>query len=97
VYAVATAFGVAALRPGGARWLARTLTGLVVLQLLIGALNVALLAPIWMQIVHLLLADLVWVVLVLVAATALAQPEGEPAAAAEPAVFGAAPEAKAQP
>jgi cytochrome c oxidase assembly protein subunit 15 len=45
---------------------------LVVVQLLAGLLNVALLAPVWMQIVHLLLADLVWISLVLLAATVLA-------------------------
>jgi heme a synthase len=39
--------------------------GLVILQLLVGGLNVVLLAPVWMQIVHLLLTDLLWVVLVL--------------------------------
>jgi heme A synthase len=34
-------------------------------QLSAGALNLALLAPIWMQMVHLLMADLVWISLVL--------------------------------
>lgn len=37
--------------------------GLVVLQLCIGLVNVALLAPIWLQIVHLLVADLLWIAL----------------------------------
>lgn len=32
----------------------------------------SLLAPVWLQIVHLLLADLLWIVLVLLAAAALA-------------------------
>jgi cytochrome c oxidase assembly protein subunit 15 len=45
---------------------------LVVLQLFAGLLNVALLAPVWMQIVHLFLADLVWISVVLLAATVLA-------------------------
>lgn len=39
--------------------------GLVFLQLVAGAVNVLLLAPVWMQIVHLLLADALWVALVL--------------------------------
>lgn len=39
--------------------------GLVVLQLVVGAINVVLLAPVWMQIVHLLLADILWIALVL--------------------------------
>ncbi|HLH00589.1 MAG TPA: COX15/CtaA family protein [Bryobacteraceae bacterium] len=38
-----------------------------VMQLGAGALNLALLAPIWMQIVHLFLAELVWIALVLMA------------------------------
>ncbi|HXE12969.1 MAG TPA: COX15/CtaA family protein [Bryobacteraceae bacterium] len=39
-------------------------------QLCAGLLNLALLAPIWMQIVHLLLADIVWIALVLFVAEA---------------------------
>jgi heme a synthase len=39
-------------------------------QLAAGAINVVLLAPIWMQIAHLLLADLVWIALVLLAVEA---------------------------
>ena len=44
---------------------------LVLLQLLAGLANVALLAPVWMQLVHLLLADLVWIAFVLMAVRAL--------------------------
>ncbi len=54
---------------------ALVVTGLVWLQWLAGFVNVGLLAPVWMQLVHLLLADLVWVALVLLAATALGQPQ----------------------
>jgi hypothetical protein len=36
-------------------------------------LNIWLLAPIWLQLVHLLLADLLWIALVLLAAEALEQ------------------------
>jgi heme A synthase len=39
-------------------------------QLCAGVLNLALLAPVWMQIVHLFLADVVWVALVLFVAEA---------------------------
>ncbi|ACL63583.1 cytochrome oxidase assembly [Anaeromyxobacter dehalogenans 2CP-1] len=46
------------------------------LQLFAGVLNVALLAPVWMQLVHLLVADLLWVALVVLAATALSPPAG---------------------
>jgi len=45
---------------------------LLVIQLVAGVINVALLAPVWMQLVHLLLADLVWIALVLLTASALA-------------------------
>jgi len=47
------------------------LVGLVLLQIVAGLANVALLAPVWMQLVHLLLADLVWIALVLSSARAL--------------------------
>jgi heme a synthase len=46
--------------------------GLVFIQLLAGLVNVLLLAPVWMQIVHLLLADLLWIGFVLAGASALA-------------------------
>lgn len=48
---------------------------LVVLQGMAGVVNIYLLAPIWMQMVHLLLADLVWIALVLLSAAVLAQPQ----------------------
>ena len=44
--------------------------GLVVVQLILGAVNVVLLAPVWMQIVHLLLTDVLWIVVVLLAVEA---------------------------
>lgn len=55
----------------------RLAVGLVVLlcvQICAGFLNVALLAPVWMQLVHLLLADAIWCTFVLMAAAALARP-----------------------
>jgi heme a synthase len=51
----------------------RLLSGLLVGQLLLGLANFALQAPISLQIVHLLVADLVWVVFVLLAAAVLAE------------------------
>jgi len=45
--------------------LSNTLVGLFLLQLFLGGLNVLLLAPIWMQIVHLMVADLIWICYVL--------------------------------
>jgi heme A synthase len=41
--------------------LSNLLVGLFLLQLFLGGLNVLLLAPIWMQIIHLLVADLIWI------------------------------------
>ena len=55
---------VYALRAGENRY-ARTVLILVLAQVGLGILNWMLLAPIWMQIVHLLFADLLWIGLVL--------------------------------
>ncbi|HEU5101663.1 MAG TPA: COX15/CtaA family protein [Roseiflexaceae bacterium] len=75
LYVVGLAWTIARSRPGrSAELLAVALTGLFLLQLAIGALNVVLLAPVWMQLVHLLMADLVWIALVLLGAAVLAQP-----------------------
>jgi heme A synthase len=62
-----------ALRPRSARVhvAARVVTVLFAAQYGAGLLNVALLAPVWMQIVHLVLADAVWIALVILAASAL--------------------------
>ena len=48
--------------------------GLALAQIAAGVANVALLAPVWMQLVHLLLADALWIAYVLLAARALARP-----------------------
>ena len=53
------------------RFLARALVSLLVIELCAGLINLILLAPIPMQILHLLLADLLWVALVLLTAQAL--------------------------
>lgn len=45
---------------------------IIVVQLAAGVLNILLLVPVWMQIVHLLLADLLWIAQVLFSASALA-------------------------
>ena len=49
------------------RQLALALGGLVLIQIAVGLLNVALLAPVWTQLVHLLIADATWIALVLLA------------------------------
>lgn len=52
-------------------WLASTLTGLFFAQCALGLVNVLTLAPVWIQLAHLLLADAVWICFVLLAANAL--------------------------
>jgi cytochrome c oxidase assembly protein subunit 15 len=47
------------------RKLALIVSGLVVIQLLGGFVNWILLAPVWMQLVHLMLADMTWIALCL--------------------------------
>jgi heme A synthase len=49
----------------------RALVLAVGVQLLAGLANILLLAPVWMQMVHLLLADLVWIAFVLLSAQCL--------------------------
>lgn len=52
-------------------WLSRGVIAIFVAQLLVGAVNVALKAPVTMQLIHLLLADLLWILLILLSAAAL--------------------------
>ena len=57
--------------------LANLQIGFVVTQLILGGLNLLLHAPVWMQLLHLFMADLVWVNLILFAVTLLAQDQIE--------------------
>lgn len=61
------------LRSGNSdnKLLGRVLSGLIVLQLLAGLINVYLLAPVWMQLVHLFLSDIIWITLVIFSAVTL--------------------------
>ncbi len=52
--------------------LGRIVAGIATVQLALGALNVILLAPVWMQMIHLLVADLLWIAFVLLGASVLA-------------------------
>ena len=61
----------AAPRPG-ARVPAQTTAALLGAQILAGVANLWLLAPVWMQLLHLLLADLLWISLVLLSDSILA-------------------------
>ncbi|MCG6922305.1 MAG: COX15/CtaA family protein [Acidobacteria bacterium] len=82
---LAVAFAAArvlqAIEDSGTRRWAWAVAGLALAQLGAGMLNLILLAPVWMQIVHLLLADVLWIALVLLAARALAPAPPTPAAA----------------
>jgi heme A synthase len=51
--------------------LAIALIVLIVVQWAAGFVNVMLLAPVWMQLLHLFLADLVWITYLLMAAAIL--------------------------
>jgi heme A synthase len=62
---------------GSVRSFSNALIGAVLLQILLGILNIYLLAPIWMQMLHLLVSDLVWISLVLLTASALGTAEAE--------------------
>jgi heme A synthase len=53
----------------------RAVVVLAITQVALGFVNVWLLAPVWMQLTHLLVADLLWIALVLLAASALARSE----------------------
>ena len=56
-----------------ARKFAVILRFLVAGQLIAGALNIALLVPLWLQITHLLIADLMWITLLLFSVTILSK------------------------
>ncbi len=70
-----TGMTVSLLSPLGERTpagkLALSLVILIITQVGLGLLNVVLLAPVWLQIIHLLVSDLIWIALVLFSATTL--------------------------
>jgi len=68
-------------RDGLALRFGRAVLVLAAVQMLGGIVNVLLLAPVWMQMVHLLVADALWIAFVLLGARVLARPEPVPAAA----------------
>lgn len=85
VYLVVAARAVRSMRPSPAtRRLAGAVPILFGIQLAVGVLNLLLMAPVAMQLVHLLLADAVWIALVLLSASALARPDPAPSAARRP-------------
>jgi len=79
LYLMTSVWHIAGRRPSGLT-AARAVTWLLVVQLAAGAANVLLLAPVWLQMVHLLVADTVWIGYVFLAADALSAPFRVPAA-----------------
>ncbi len=74
IYLALAGRAIAAARPGAdTRRLSVALLIIVGLQLVGGFVNLYLLAPVWMQIVHLLLADVMWITAILLGATALSR------------------------
>ena len=69
--AVRVAGQLASRRSGWVPRLSSWLTVLVIVQFGLGLLNVVLAAPVWMQLVHLLTADAVWMCLVVISAEVL--------------------------
>lgn len=66
---------IANARPGmGALVFSRAVRVIVVIQLVAGVVNILLNVPVWMQIIHLLLADLMWIAVILLGASALSVP-----------------------
>lgn len=75
-YLIVLAFYTSSRYPElGTQKFAYAFTIMYILQLGIGTFNVIFRAPVTMQLVHLLVADIVWIILVLTAATAFAQRE----------------------
>ncbi len=72
LFYVRSAIAAGAATPA-ARRLSFTLATLLVAQLLLGLVNLVLLAPVAMQLLHLLFADLVWITFTLLAAEALGE------------------------
>jgi cytochrome c oxidase assembly protein subunit 15 len=85
---VAARAALRAHRSEDVRRAAAAIAGLVAIEIAAGTANVLLLAPVWLQLVHLLLADLLWIALVLLAAFSLESgaDEGEVRSTATPAV-----------
>jgi len=80
---LAAARGALRARPDApVRRAAIAVTALVAVEILVGAVNVLLLAPVPLQLVHLLVADLAWLALVLLASATLSPAESPTRAAA---------------
>lgn len=74
VLMILTGIRAAYERRGASRRLGLTLTSVACVQVIAGFVNVLLLAPVWMQVVHLLLADALWIAYILLGAVSLEAP-----------------------
>lgn len=73
LWLVATAVPLASHARSRVRFWAVAVGGLVGVQVVAGFVNLLLLAPVWMQMTHLLLADFVWMSMVVLAAATLSR------------------------
>lgn len=88
VYLWLASGAIARSHPGiGVMFFSKAVRIVVVVQLIAGVVNILLNVPVWMQLVHLLLADLMWIAVVLLGAAALSRP----AEAAQPVALSAQP------
>jgi heme A synthase len=62
--------------------LSRAVVALAIAQMALGFGNVILLAPVWLQLLHLTVADFIWIGFVLLGASALGEEAGQPLAPA---------------
>jgi heme A synthase len=87
LYLGGTASVLSRRRPSGdTRMFRKLMMYLFAVQLAFGFLNLMLHAPVWMQLVHLFLADILWITLILFGAAALtAEPRVVPAGVPQPA------------
>jgi heme A synthase len=71
---------------GNARTAAGRVLGLTLFQLTVGAVNLTLLAPVWMQLFHLFMADVLWiaVLLLVLEVTIVGVPRDVPVAGLRP-------------
>jgi heme A synthase len=82
VWVLFYALSAARTRPD-ARTLALAVMGALMAQLLAGATNLLLAAPVWLQLVHLFLADTLWILLVLLGAQLASVSQGKLTAGTE--------------
>ena len=74
LYVVLVARTINALRPSPlTKRLADLQTALFIIQVIAGAINIALLAPVWMQLLHLALACAAWIGLIMLGLSAFAE------------------------